>query len=182
MKKSILILFIISTIHLFAQEDNSKFDIRFGAGVSLLGSGDMGALNFENELNYTFSSYFVSSVSVAYGRSNSGVYVSSSFIQGNLNVFVSPFKNTQKNDFRIGTGFSMMNIRETYNIPLLCGLGLDNTSPVLYDIRNSIGFNIIIENTYSLSEKLLVGIKLFSQVYTNDDINSGVLLKFGLRF
>lgn len=181
MKRYILILFILSTIHLIAQEDNSKFDIRFGTGVSLLGSGDMGALNIENELNYNFNKYFASSLSVNYGRSNSGVYVSSSFIQGNLNLFVSPFKNTRKNDFRIGTGFSMMNISETYKVLARCGVGLDDIEPIYFNARNSCGFNVIVENTYSLGDKLLVGIKLFSQVYSNEDINSGVLLKFGLR-
>ncbi len=50
-----------------------------------------------------------------------------------------------------------------------------------FDKRNSLGYNIIIENSYLLTDKYLLGLKLFTQSYNNGDINSGVMLKFGLR-
>ena len=180
MKKYIFILFILSTYHLTAQEGNSEFDIRFGTGLSLLGSGDMTTLNFENELNYKFNKYFTSSFSVNYGRSNTEVSRTASFIQGNINIFLSPFTNNGKNDFRMGSGFSLMNISESYPLEPRCGVGLEDASTHFYEVRNPYGFNIILENTYAVSNKFLVGVKLFSQVYSGD-INSGVLLKFGVK-
>ncbi len=66
-----LVLFL-SSIQLFAQEESTPFDIRFGAGTSLLGSGDMLTTMLENELNYRISPYFTTGLSVGYGRSNLG--------------------------------------------------------------------------------------------------------------
>jgi len=40
---------------------------------------------------------------------------------------------------------------------------------------------MIIENTFSISNELLLGIKLYSQPYFNGDINSGFLLKLGVK-
>ena len=176
----IIILFVIAT-QLNAQDNQKKFDAKFGLGVSLLGTGDMTTLNFENEINFKISQYFSTSFTLNYGRSNSGIYETSSFIQGNLNIFISPFKNNKKNDFKIGTGFSMMNISDSYYLEPECGVGIEQSTPYHFDKRNSSGFNIIIEDTYSIKEKYLIGLKLFTQSYFNEDLNSGILLKFGLK-
>jgi len=179
-KYLVIVLFVIAT-QLNAQDKQTKFDVKFGVGISLLGTGDMTTINFENETNYKISQYFSTSFTLNYGRSNSGVYETSSYIQGNLNIFISPFKNNRKNDFRIGTGFSIMNISDSYYFLQECGVGIEQTSPYHFDKRNSSGFNIIIEDTYSINEKYLIGLKLFTQPYFNGDLNSGVLLKFGLK-
>lgn len=166
---------------LSAQDNQKKFDVKFGVGTSFLGSGDMTTINFENELNYKFSQYFSTSFTLNYGKSISGVYETSSYIQENLNIFISPFKNSRKNDFRVGTGFSIMNISDTFVYQEEYGSGTEPSITYNFDKRNSLGFNIIIENTYSINDKFLIGLKLFSQPYTNGDINSGILLKCGLK-
>jgi len=181
MKKYIIIILFVIATQLNAQDNQKKFDIKFGVGISLLGTGDMTTINFENELNYKISQYFSTSFTLNYGRSNSGVYETSSYFQGNLNIFISPFKNSRKNDFRIGTGFSIMNISDSYYFSQDSGAGTGQTSPYNFDKRNSYGFNIIIEDTYSIKDRYLIGLKLFTQPYTNGDINSGILLKCGLK-
>src|ERR1035437_8874666 len=116
MKTKALILAILLnlTLQLKAQEEQEKFDFRIGSGVSLLGSGDMITLNVENEFNFKFSQYFSNSISVNYGRSNSGAYETASFIQGNINLYISPFRNNKRNDFRIGSGLSYYNVSDSY--------------------------------------------------------------------
>lgn len=44
-----------------------KLDLRFGAGVAFMGSGDKFIAGFENELNHNFNSYLSGSASLAFG-------------------------------------------------------------------------------------------------------------------
>ncbi len=141
----------------------------------------MTTMNFENEISYRISQYFTASFTLNYGRSNSGVYATSSYIQENMNIFVSPFKTNRINDFKTGTGFSIMNISDSYYFEQDCGVGTEQSSPCHFDKRNSSGVNIIIEDTYSIKEKYLIGLKLFTQPYFNGDVNTILLLKFGLK-
>ncbi len=134
----------------------------------------------ENELNYFINNFFSTSISAGYGRSNSGVFETSSFVQGNLNIYISPFKNSKKNDFRIGTGMSYMNISDAYLESVNYENGIIDED-YRFDNRNSIGINIILENTYSITDKIMLGLKLFTQPYKNGDINSGLMLKLGLK-
>jgi len=183
MKKLLFVVLLVSTLQLYSQEETGKFDFRFGIGVAFLGPVDMKTVTFENELNYKLSNYFAASLSVDYGKSFSGIYESASYLQGNLNLFISPFRNNRKNDFRVGAGFSLMNVSETYGQAEYCGVGLPpNYTEPLFDNRDSFGYNIIIEDVYNISKKFLVGLKLFTQPYTNEDINSGVLVKAGFLF
>jgi hypothetical protein len=180
MKKLLIAISILLSMYANAQNEEKRFDFRFGAGPSLLGTGDMRTIMFENELNYSINQYFTTSISVGNGWSDSGVYETASFFQGNLNLFVSLFKNNKNNDFRIGTGLSFMNISDVYveSIEWVEGKGLVETFK--FDRRNSFGVNFIIEDSYSLSDIFFLGIKFFTQPYIGD-INSGVLLKIGLK-
>lgn len=49
-KAFIFILSIFLGLQAIGQEKTAKLDLRLGTGISLLGSGDMRALNYENEL------------------------------------------------------------------------------------------------------------------------------------
>ena len=213
MKKLSLFVLLTVIVNTYAQEEPEikKFDIRFGAGWSLLGTGDIGAVNFENEFNFKFSRYFTTSASLNYGRvadnnySTATSYITvggkvyssttvipwshnASFLQGNVNIFISPFRNNRKNDFRVGGGISVYNIAEAYvqgyqSVP-------EELKPIygesfvtwVYDKRTSFGWNIIIEDTYTIKEKFLIGVKAFTQPYTNGDINSGFMGKVGYVF
>lgn len=170
MKTNLIVTFvlILFVLQVSGQEMMNKFDLRLGAGISLLGSGDMLTFNYENELNYQLNQYFTGALSVNLGRSNLGVGQSASFTQGNLNIFISPFKNSKQIDFRLGTGITYYHVSDVdFNYE--------------FDKRNAIGFNIIIENTYLFTDKWLAGLKLFTQPYANGDINTGVVLKLGMK-
>lgn len=164
-----------------SQNKESNWDIRLGAGYSLLGSGDYFTFNYETELNYKLNHYFTTSASFDLGKSIRGVSGTASFKQGNLNLFLSPFKNNKKNDFRIGTGLTYYTITDT---PGSISYDVNGTWVTWYllDTRSAFGFNIILEDSYLLSRKLLLGIKLFTQSYYHDDINTGVLVKLGYKF
>jgi len=182
MKKYIfIVILLLGTLQLFSQEKPKKFDFRFGTGFSLLGTGDMQTINFENEFNFKFSRYFTTSASLVYGRSNSGVYESASFIQGNLNIFISPFRNNRKNDFRFGGGISGYNVSDSFTSEIYNN-GTYYGQTTVSEKRNAFGFNIILEDSYIFPNNFLIGLKLFTQPYTNGDINSGVLLKIGVAF
>ena len=172
---------ILTSLRAFSQESEIKTDLRFGMGFTLLGSGDMISTTIENELNFKMGRFIASSLSISYGRSNFGVNETTSFLQGNTNFYISPFNNTRKNDFRIGTGLTYYHVSDAY----LSGQWYENGVIVDEDYefrkRKSLGFNMIIENTFSISNELLLGIKLYSQPYFNGDINSGFLLKLGVK-
>ncbi len=120
MKNILLIALLLGSVSLFAQnqkpKESGKFDIRFGVGVSILGTGDYVTLNIENELNYKINRYFTAATSLQFGRNSKndsfGYFSTTSFVQGNLNLFISPFTNVNNNDVRIGSGFSVYNISE----------------------------------------------------------------------
>jgi hypothetical protein len=180
MKKLILASIILFSLSVNAQKAQTRFDFRFGVGTSLLGSGDMRTIMVENEINYSSNMFLTFAISTGYGKSDQGVYETSSFIQGNANIFLSPFGNNKKNDFRIGTGFSYLNVSNVYikSSELINGTLLYNEYQ--FENRNLIGMNIILEDTYSITERLILGLKVFTQPYIGN-INSGILLKIGVK-
>ncbi|MEM7655465.1 MAG: hypothetical protein AAF399_04995 [Bacteroidota bacterium] len=181
MKRVITIAFaLFLSAQLFGQSAPSRADIRVGAGFSLLGSGDMQAQMIENELNYRLNNYFATSVGLGFGRSNRGVYETASFLQGNGSLFFSPFKNNGRSDFRIGGGLTYYQVSDAYESSRFSN-GQDIQSEYTFDQRSSLGFIVAIEQTFSLGDRGLLGIKAFTQPYMNGDINSGVLLKLGVR-
>ena len=180
-----IIALITFSTGLFGQEKPNRLDVRFGPGYSVLGTGDMRAFNFENELNYKLNPYFTGSASINLGRSNHGVLENASFVQGNVNLFISPFRNDRKFDFRIGGGLTHYNISETF---LDTDYSLDTyNQSVMYipkyefNKRNAWGCNAILESSYWLTNSFLIGLKLFTQPYFNGDINSGITVKTGIR-
>ena len=171
MKKNTILLVLLTFLATgitYAQE-SPKFDFRVGIGYSMLGTGDINTLNFENELNYKISNYFSSSVSLNFGVNSNPSFYSASFLQGNINGFISPFKNNQTNDLRIGMGLTSYRISDY--------LTIEN-----YEYRKDFGYNVIIEDTYNLSDKFLIALKFFGQFYNEGDQNIGVMLKGGFKF
>jgi hypothetical protein len=176
-----LVLLALITLPAVGQDRVSKFNVRFGTGYSLLGTGDIITLNYENELNYLLSDYFTTSFSINFGRNNREAHRTASFVQGNWNLFVSPFKNNKRHDLRIGTGLTFYNIADAHRVSATYVNSTLVGSDYVLNHRNAWGYNILVEDTFLLTEKFLAGLKLFTQPYFNGDINSGILIKLGLR-
>ena len=49
-----------------------------------------------------------------------------------------------------------------------------------YDKRNSYGYNLIVEYEHLLSDRFLIGLKIYNQPYTNNDLVTGGFIKLGL--
>lgn len=181
MKKSFAILImLVLTGSAFAQQTPSKFELKLGLGTSFLGTGDMQTLLLENELNYALNRYFTASASINLARSNRGSYQTTSYTQGNINLFISPFTNTGKHDLRIGAGVSYYQVSDTWQSRVV----IENGEVVLleygFEERNALGLSGILEYSFALSEKLSLGTKLFMQVFRNEDMNTGALVKLGV--
>lgn len=180
-KKILLIFFVLSAaISTNAQIEGKRIDIRFGLGASLLGTGDVVVDMYEAELNRKFSRYFTFAVTSAFGKGGEGEFNTSAFVQSNVNAFISPFRNNRRNDFSIGVGLSFFDVSGTYLQWASYENGILKDYEIATSKRQTFGGNLIIENTYSVTERFLLGIKVFTQPYINGDINSGILLKFGV--
>lgn len=180
-KKTLLIFFVLlSTLSVKAQIEGKRIDIRFGLGASIFGTGNVIVDMYEAELNRKFSNYFTLAVTGAFGKVGEGEFNTSAFTQSNVNAFISPFRNNRRNDFRIGIGFSSLDISSTH----LEWASYENG--ILKDYKTTtskcytFGGNIILENTYSVTERFMLGIKVFTQPYLNGDINTGIILKAGV--
>ena len=187
MKKLYIALLILISTSILAQnpsvKNDKKFDFRFGSGWSLLGTGDYNCITFENELNYRLSRYFTTSASIGLGHSFAEASSSgfSAYFEGNLNIFISPFRNNRINDFRIGGGLSVYNVYDNYlqSVHYVDGIHYKD-----YYTRKetALGWTLIFEDTFAVNDKLLIGAKAFIQPFFNGDINSGFTAKVGIRF
>jgi hypothetical protein len=178
MKKIIFILLVSLSLTVFSQESTSKFDFRLGVGSTFLGSGDMLTIAYENELNYHINNYLTASPSIGFAKSNYGVNEIANYMQGNVNLFYSPFKNNKTNDFRIGLGASFLNYSYSFEFERQTLSNGKDYSRYLFPTENDFGLNVALENTFKLSPRLLLGVKAFTQIYTQN-INSGLMVKVG---
>ncbi len=158
----------------------AQFDFRAGVGRTILGTGDMWTNVVDGELNFTVNNYLAVGTSLAVGRSNTGVFINSSFTQGNINMFISPFGNDRISDFRVGGGFTVYDVSDTKVTQYGMIDGIEFVD-IGFERRNAVGYSIIIENTIKMYERYLLGVKLFTQPYQNGDINSGIMLKLGVK-
>lgn len=180
-KTILLISAILFSILAKGQEKEGKLDFRVGCGVSLLGTGDMVAVVYENELNYKINNYLTSSMSINLGRSNYGIFETTSFTQGNLNIYLSPFTNNKRTDFRFGTGLTRYSVSDAYISSWLSQNGKLIYTEYQIETRNSYGVNFVIERSSYITDKLLAGVKLYTQPYINGDINTGVIINLGYK-
>jgi len=189
MKNFLTFLLVLITLNGFSQTKekkayNQKFDFRFGTGITILGTGDYKCLTFENELNYKFSRYFASSAAFYMGRNftrSLNTNGSVSFFEGNLNLFVSPFRNNRLNDFRIGAGLSIYNVSDTYLFnSYYCEWATCQQYSV--DKYTVLGGQFILEDVIHLSPRFFIGAKVYLQLYEDFHINNGAMIKFGVSF
>ena len=183
---TIIVIHFLSISKIVAQQDYSnKFDFKFGTGIGFMGWGDLLAVCFENELNYKINDYFTTSVGLGYGRNiGNGNYVfeqHNDYLLGSLNGFISPFRNNRRNNFRIGGGYTYLNQATSY-IAAIYHFPYEDIRYVK-DSYSAHCFNVIVEDEYRITTRLMIGAKLF---YTGDikDGGSGELfgglIKFGV--
>ncbi len=181
MKKTIIIIIaLVATLSLTAQENTQKFDFKIGSGLGFMGSGDLIALCFENELNYKLNNYFSTSLSLSMGRSVEFKGRHNDYLQGSLNIFISPFRNDKRNNFKIGLGYTRINETVTY---LSSSYSYPDTyiNEFKYWGSSINGFNMIIENEYKITSRFLIGGKLFVTGGIDEGgIVSGGMLKLGI--
>jgi hypothetical protein len=171
---------IISSLN--AQENKHKYDFKVGAGLRIMGKTDLN-MCYENELNYKLNDYVSSSVSLGFGRSVEYLEEHNAFIQASFNLFVSPFKNYKRNNFKIGLGFTHINDAITY----IYSTGDSPNSPTANNPKYTYfnyavtGFNLIVENEYQINSKFLIGGKLFaSGLIFEGHLFSAAMIKMGI--
>lgn len=175
----LLILIFCSLQNMEAQENNQKSsDLRIGLASSFMGSGDFWAHSLSVEFNQTLNPYFTYSLGLSSGRSDHQFLTTASFFQANTNLYWSLFKNNRRNDFRMGTGLSYAWFSDA---AIHTKRSEGGQVMVAFEPRSSLGLNLIVENTFALTDRFLLGLKVFSQPYFNEDINTGIMLKFGVR-
>lgn len=175
-------IFSLGNATITAQELRNKLDIRFGLGPSLHGTGDFTLPNLETELNYKFSKLFTVTLSAQTARVAYD-YNQCSFAGIHSNLLFSPFNNQRKNNFRVGGGIAYYGVSHVWMSSAYYTPPNPNPSKVEYEIekRKSLGFNLVIEDDFTIRPNVILGAKLFTTPYFNGDINSGILFKVGFK-
>ena len=190
-------LISISTINLFAQKDETinnslvkqdyshKFDLKIGTGLGFMGWGDGITLCFENEFNYQINRYFTVAAGLGIGRSlgegRDEWKHHKDYLSGSVNGFFSPFRNNRRNNFRVGIGYTYINETNAY----VSSISYENNIP--YDIeytndkRSSHCFNVILEDEFKITTRLMIGGKVFFTAGIQEGgVISGGMVKFGV--
>lgn len=174
-KLLLIVIAMIVTMTCFAQEQPSRIDFKTGAGVGFMGSGDVLTLSFENELDYKLNSFFTAAAAVGIGRSFETKDDKNDYLHGSLTLFVSPFRNDRKNNFRIGLGYTFINETRLYQMYA--------NSPIVYDYftTNEHAFNFIIGYDYKYSDRYSIGAKAYTIGSSiSGGILTGAMLVFGI--
>lgn len=180
MNKFYLIIVIsILTISALSSQ-NSKFSYHLNTGWGFLGDGDLPALSLENELTYNIDHYFSTSVILGIGRNLVTEHAQSDYLLGSLDLYISPFKNNRRNNFKLGGGYSYIDISNTYVIVRYYDNGTKYDFYDYYTNRQH-AFNITVEDEFKINSRYMVGIKAY--IIGNKDqggILSGFSFKLGI--
>ena len=181
---TILLACMLATATSFAQnrQYTEGFDARVGVGKTvILGDVNESVTVTEAEVNYKMCPFITYNLGVNYATNRNETEQPTSYYQGNANLFLSPFKNTGKMDFRIGGGLSYSRL-DTYRAAEIRSGGtvIGQTDPIAV-CQNGLGYNFIVENTFSLGKHFIFGVKGFTQRYKSVQNNRGVVLKLGVN-
>ncbi|MCU0390793.1 MAG: hypothetical protein MUE81_06710 [Thermoflexibacter sp.] len=166
----------------------STVDFKIGIGRALLGTGDYGFYRFENEVTKKWTKWFSTSLvlSIGTGYNNQFPIRHINTFHADFNLFVSPFGNQRINNFKIGTGFTVMgaNITSSFGRRMIYDEGRKvfiTMEDIRSESRRATGVSMIIEDEISVSKRLILGLKILIQPYSNADILSGFVMKFGFK-
>ena len=190
MKNLILIMLVLWGNFAFAQEKKqSTIDFKLGIGYAQFGTGDYGMTRFEAEITKKWNKWLSTSAAIntGIGYNNPPFFYQVNALHGDLNVFISPFGNQRRNNFKLGTGFTAVyaNVtaqtgkRNVYNeeTRTITEVEYFNT-----ETRRTTGFSMILENELSVTERFLLGAKVLVQPYSNGDILAGFTFNIGMKF
>ena len=159
-------------------------EAKAGLGISFLGTGDVLIVKLESEAVHRLNRYFSGSLAIGVGYGDSRWYDTNKYatlfsrdatvnLDGNL--FFSPFGNDRAYHFKIGTGPSLMYVRDQsyrdYGV-------LDRTYEPS-EHRFSWGGSVIVEQEVRIKQQYTVGLKTMFQPYLNGDGAITLLLKVG---
>jgi len=174
-KQLLIVIALIVTMTCVAQEQPSRIDCKAGAGVGFMGSGDVLTLSFENELDYKLNAYFTAAATVGIGRSFETKHDKNDYLHGGLTLYVSPFRNDGKNNFRIGLGYTFINETRLYQTYA--------NRPIVYDYftTNEHATNLVLDYRRQFNSKMSVGGKLYTiGGLEAGGILTGAMLVFGI--
>ena len=178
----VLLLFIFLSLaagYLQAQDDrDTGWNIKFGTGAAFHGTGDITTMNQELELGKRINRILSGSAALnaGFGFNATFLFLRQKIYYTHLdaNVFASPFGNTGVYHFKIGTGPSLLYVRD-----ITPGEAFDPTDEI--ENRFTLGFSVILEQEVQIRQRFTLGLKFMTQPYLNGDIVHTLNLKFGTR-
>ena len=191
MKVLFTIYILFCAVFLMAQNSFSALDINFGAGIT--SSKDISTPNiYRAGINYRFSKIFTLSFDIAKGEA-SQFLETDNISQGNLNLLYSPFGNNKRHDLKAGMGISILDI--TYTRPDRILRGPNTQLPIteenlssfdgeIFTSSNSIishTFNFVAAYSYSLCDRLIIGLQVQSQPFERHLLNNSIFINAGIR-
>lgn len=179
--RTLLVLLFLSPFTLLSQIEDANL-LKVGTGLSILGDGDGTILSIRNELYHNMNDIFSVSGSLL------GGYGIESFLEeyeylfrSDINLYFSPFGNKRRYNFEVGAGVSYYGSRSKYIMRITRVDGRITEVIYVNTVNQSIGFNVLVDNTIRISGNHHVSFGAFITPYIDGNINSGFVLKYGYR-
>lgn len=175
-----LVVLLLTISNLASQNYNKDFSYKLNSGWGFLGDGDLPTLSLENEFAYNINHYLSTSLILGIGRNMETSKANSDYLFGSFDMYISPFENNKRNNFKIGGGYTYIDISNTYVIVRFYDSGEKYDFYNYYPNRQH-AFNIIIEDEFKINSRFMIGLKSYT-IGNNDQggILSGVSLKLGI--
>lgn len=177
-------LFLIHNQQIVSQKSIITNKLKFGYGLSLLGSGDIKVINIVNEYERMLTSKFYGSANINFGISNDHNHrkYGMNYFQSNINVSYKLLNFGSKGNMKIGCGASLLKysfvsyfdnfILDDYVLTL--GEGVEYVS---------IGYNFIVSGEYKINDKFSISLASLGQFYPkHSNQNLGIYLMLGYGF
>ena len=176
-----LVSFVQPPLSVYSQSGD---EVKLGVGVSFLGTGDVYVLKLEGEAIHRWNRHFSGSLAIGAGYGDSRWYenqeyttlfVRNTTVHLDGNFFFSPLGNDRAYNFKIGTGPSLMYVRDQ-SYRSYPGWPQSEGSP---EHRFSLGGSIIVEQEVRIRQQYTIGLKTMFQPYLNGDGAVTMLVKVG---
>ncbi|WP_116127555.1 hypothetical protein [Lewinella sp. IMCC34183] len=166
-----------------ASAQDHRWDVRFGAGSTLLTLHSRVIASVEGEVNFTLNRYFTLAGSVGAADSDAGEFSPKiTFLRSDVGVFISPFTNQRKHDFRLGVAGSYLTVDSPARSTVTTVNGEVVHATYENERRGGFGGAVYVDHTYTVTDRVLLGLRLAARAYDNTlESNVDALLRIGLR-